>query len=117
MTSRDSSAPGDPHQISCEYLHGSEIVLLVLLRSATLAQVKAAAAHEPGKPQPVSGIGTTAYAGTISDRTLTGTISHRPVVLAWDRGVSVIVLGATSASVDQMQSLAKVAIGQLDKPK
>lgn len=73
-----------------------------------MAQFNADAAREPVKPQPVSGIGTAAYVGANS---------KGPVVLVWERGVSVLVNGVSPVSADQVRFLVKVAVGELDKPK
>lgn len=107
LTTIDSSADDDPDQISCSYLlNGNEPVLVVLIRDWSLARFQADAAQEPGKPQPITGIGTAAYIGANE----TG-----PAVFTWERGVSVLVNGKFSP--DQVKFLAKVAVGQLDAPK
>jgi len=80
--------------------------LVVLIRDWSLARFQADAAQEPGKPQPITGIGTAAYIGANE----TG-----PAVFTWERGVSVLVNGKFSP--DQVKFLAKVAVGQLDAPK
>jgi hypothetical protein len=108
VTSIDSSADNDPDQISCMYLKGHDPVLVVLIRKWTLAHFTTDAAHEPGRPQPLAGVGTSAY---------TGSNEKGPIVFAWERGVSVAVNGVSPISADQVTFLAKVAVGQLDAPK
>lgn len=107
VTSLDSSADADPDQISCVYLEGDEPVLVVLIRRWTLAQFTADAAHEPGSPQPLADVGTSAYIGSNK---------KGPIVFAWERGVSVAVNGVSPISADQVTFLVKVAVGQLDAP-
>jgi hypothetical protein len=102
----DSSAGNDPDQISCIYMHGSSPVMVVLIRAWTLDHFTADAAKEPGPPSKISGVGTSAYAGAND---------HGPVVMTWERGVSVAVSGVSPVTADQARSLAKVAVGQLDQ--
>ncbi|HEY2795539.1 MAG TPA: hypothetical protein VGJ28_24470 [Micromonosporaceae bacterium] len=108
VTSLDSSADNDPDQISCTYIKGSKVVMVVLIRQWTLAKFTADAAQEPGNPKPLSAVGTSAYLGG-NDK--------GPVVLVWERGVAVVINGVSPIDADQVKFLAKVAVGQLDSPK
>jgi hypothetical protein len=108
VTSLDSSADNDPDQISCLYLKGKDPVMVVLIRQWTLDHFAQDAAKEPGHPQPLGGVGTSAYQGA-NDK--------GPVVLTWERGVSVLLNGVSPVSADEVKFLAKVAVGQLDSPK
>lgn len=109
VTSLDSSAEDDPDQISCIYLSkANDPVMVVLIRRWSLAKFNADAAQEPGHPQPVSGVGTAAYAGATE---------KGPFFLLWERGVSVLVNGVHPISASQVEFLAKVAVGTLDAPE
>jgi hypothetical protein len=109
LTSLDSSADNDPDQISCTYIKGGTTpVFDVLIRAWTLTKFTTDTAKEPGPPKALNGIGTAAY---------TGMLDEGPVVLVWERGVAITVYGPNPITVDQLEFLAKVAVGQLDAPK
>lgn len=80
---------------------------MVLIRRWSLARFNADVAHEPGDPQPITGVGTKAF---------TAANEKGPVVLVWERGVSVLINGVHPISAPEVKFLAKVAVGQLDAP-
>ena len=82
-------------------------MFVVLIRAWSLKRFETSIASAPGAPKPVTGIGRTAYAATLD---------AGPAILAWERGVALTVYGPSPVTAEQLQFLAKVAIGQLDAP-